>query len=235
MNGKGTEEIAPGERLGSRANMVDIDVTRRVVSSFARVHSCLFAVAIIAWSLSRFKQQMVDVGALHSPSEVEGGWKDSRQMIRHSLGMEPMYSHDSLDIYIIHIESTPYLMEIRQDERILLLGFLGLRLDISTVLVAKQSQQSRNEVKPVKRVTRTTHISPSDTGESHASFNLVQFFTLLNDIMHILQDSSCDGSRVSSVGVESLDHFFDCDGCVACSPSVEVGRSTDQGVAGVRG
>jgi hypothetical protein len=49
----------------------------------------------------------------------------------------------------------------------------------------------------------------------------------------ILHQASGDSSSVSSVGVKGLDDLFDCDGSMSGSPGIVVGRSTDEGVAGM--
>lgn len=76
-----------------------------------------------------------------------------------------------------------------------------------------------------------THLLPGDTSKLHRSLDLIQNLVLLDDIVDILHETCGDSSGITGVGVESLDYFLDCHGSMAGSPSIVVGRSTDEGVA----
>ena len=107
------------------------------------------------------------------------------------------------------------LFKVRQNVRELL-PRLG-RLDLDCQLASS--------------VQVTTHIGTGDTGESHASLDLVQLLALGDDVMDVLQESSGDSTGVGSVGVQGLDDLLNGNGGVASPPGVKVGRGADKGVA----
>ena len=109
------------------------------------------------------------------------------------------------------------LREVRQDKRELLPGLFGLHLDF------------RQLVSPI---SQRTYIPPGNASELHTPLNLVQELSFLNHIMYVLQDTSSDSSSVTSVGVQGLNHLFDRYWGMAGSPGIEVGGSTNKGIAG---
>lgn len=83
-----------------------------------------------------------------------------------------------------------------------------------------------------KRLRRlATHISPGDTSESHRALNLVDLLTLGDDIVYVLEQTSSDSPGITGIGVKGLDNFLDGHWGFSDSPSVVIGRCTDQGVA----
>jgi hypothetical protein len=67
-----------------------------------------------------------------------------------------------------------------------------------------------------------THILPRHASELHAPLDLVQQLALSHDVMHVLQQTRRNGTRVAGVGVQRLDDLFDGDRGFADTPGVIV-------------